>query len=113
VALQINDGSDIGIGGGTSDLTGIGSAAATAILSTPANKLLTNASGQVELPTTDGVTAAKLRELLLAALAGTTELTDNGGGSQTLRLFKQDGTTPLVDITFNTTGEWVQTDIDP
>lgn len=112
VALQLNDGSDIGIGGGTSDITGIGSAAATAILSTPANKLATNASGQVELPTTDGVTAAKLRELILAALAGETELTDNGG-TKTLRFFKQDGSTALLDVTFNSSGEWTDTEIDP
>lgn len=112
IGMSINDTSDIGIGGGSSDLTGLGSAAATAILSSPSNKLLTNASGQVELPTTDGVTAAKLREVLLSYLAGKTTLTDNGG-TKTLRFYKQDGTTPLVDITYNANGEWTDTEIDP
>ncbi len=64
-------------------------------------------------PTADGVTDAKLRELILASLVGKTLVTDNGDGTKTHRFYKQDGTTPVADVTFNTNGEHTITTLDP
>jgi len=69
--------------------------------------------GKIQLIDADGVTDLKLREMLIASLAGLTTLTDNGNGTKTLRFFKQNGTTPLIDVTYNTNGEWTATAIDP
>lgn len=111
-AVGLTDDSDVGVGG-SSDLTGLADAAALGVLTTPANTLATDASGYVDLSDVDGVTNDKLREMQLSSITGLTSLTDNGDGTKTLRFYKQDGTTPLIDITFNTSGEWTATEIDP
>lgn len=104
-----------------------GMSPADLVLITPARKLYTNVSGQVDLidapnatavtaiasalasalnaATVDGpISAAEMQVLFVAILSGTMAVTDNGGGSYTTVWYRQDGTTPAVTIDTDATG---------
>ncbi len=111
IRLLDTTGDGIEAPGGLQDVS---DAAASGVLAVANNKISTDANGKVSLADTDGVTDSKLRELVLAAIAGTTSIVDNGDGTKTLTFYKQDGTTKLLNVTFNTTsGTHTSTTIDP
>ena len=57
--------------------------------------------------------AASIDPYLRAALFGKSALTDNADGTKTERRFAADGTTPLLDISFNAAGEVTDVELDP
>lgn len=59
----------------------------------------------------DGVKFTKLMDVLLAFFAGEHEVADLGGGLKRQDFKKQDGSTNILQVTFNENGEWTITTI--
>lgn len=60
----------------------------------------------------DTVGITSLLELLLAYVASpNTTVTDNGDGTKTISIDKQDGATEKLSLTFNSKGEWTASTI--
>ena len=112
-AVLLSDGSGIGVRA-DAGMTGLGSAVATSILETPANKIVTDGNGNVRQADVDGVSDSKFRQLLLAYVASSkTTVTDNGDGTYTYTIYQRDGVTPLLEVIHNNSGEWSDSTIDP
>lgn len=62
-----------------------------------------NADGTAQLPAVDGVSRSVFDAAMLAFASGKSTYTDNGDGTYTLQLKKQDGTTTAISVTVNKT----------